>query len=151
MSAIAALRAQPDVLYAEPDIIMHATLTPNDPCFPVNNLPVCQSTSIQSNDLYGLRMIGAPAAWNTTTGSSNVVVGVVDPITGSLDGDDCRAAARLGLGPLLLELANLLRPVGQDRLALVADGFQGSLAHRRQQQPAHRQHRPRRRIRLQVA
>src|SRR6267142_1428517 len=73
MSAIAALRAQPDVLYAEPDIIMHATLTPNDPCFPANSMTGCQSTS-----LYGLNKIGAPAAWNTNTGSSNVVVGVVD-------------------------------------------------------------------------
>jgi len=65
MSAITALRARPDVLYAEPDIIMHATLTPNDPRF-------------TSGELYGLTKIGAPTAWNTTTGSSNVVVGVVD-------------------------------------------------------------------------
>src|ERR1700694_3976868 len=31
MNAIQALKARPDVLYAEPDFIMHADLTPNDP------------------------------------------------------------------------------------------------------------------------
>ena len=49
-------------------------ITPNDPCFPTNSLMMpCQSTS-----LYGLSKIGAPTAWDTTTGSSNVVVGVID-------------------------------------------------------------------------
>ena len=33
MSAIQALKARSDVLYAEPDFIMHADLTPNDPQF----------------------------------------------------------------------------------------------------------------------
>jgi len=63
MAAIAALNENPDVLYAEPNYIMHADVTPNDPSFPT---------------LYGLTKIGAPTAWNTTTGSSNVVVGVID-------------------------------------------------------------------------
>src|SRR5207302_1764578 len=71
MSAIQALREQPDVVYAEPDYIMHAYATPNDPCFPLNILSVCQSTS-----LYGITKIGSPTAWNTTTGSSRGVVGV---------------------------------------------------------------------------
>src|SRR5713226_4484253 len=72
--AIAALRARDDVIYAEPNYIVHAISTPNDPCFPPNNLPVCQSTN-----LYGMTNIGATQAWNIpVTGSSNVVVGVID-------------------------------------------------------------------------
>ena len=72
--AIAALRARDDVEYAEPNYIVHAINTPNDPCFPPNSLAVCQSTS-----LYGMTKIGAPQAWDiTVTGSSNVVVGIID-------------------------------------------------------------------------
>ena len=67
MAAIAALKEQPDVLYAEPNYILHLDLTPNDPSF---------------NQLYGLAKIGAPTAWNTTTGINTgpnaVVVGVID-------------------------------------------------------------------------
>jgi subtilisin family serine protease len=61
--AIAALRARDDVEYAEPNYIRHPMITPNDPSF---------------SSLYGLTKIGAPTAWNTTTGSSNIVVGVID-------------------------------------------------------------------------
>ncbi|HEV7396445.1 MAG TPA: S8 family serine peptidase [Pyrinomonadaceae bacterium] len=63
LAAVAALNEQPDVLYAQPNYIMHADLNPNDPSF---------------GSLYGLTKIGAPTAWNTTTGSNNVVVGVID-------------------------------------------------------------------------
>ena len=63
LTAIAALNDQADVMYAEPNYIMHADLTPNDPSF---------------GTLYGLTKIGAPTAWNTTTGSSNIVVGMID-------------------------------------------------------------------------
>src|SRR5262245_2515594 len=71
--ALDALRSQSEVLYAEPDYIFHKEATPNDPCFPANSLAPCQSTS-----LYGLTKIGMPNVWNTTTGSANVVIGVVD-------------------------------------------------------------------------
>ncbi len=63
LNAIAALKAQPDVIYAEPNYILHADLTPNDP---------------QYGSQYGWPKISAPQAWDITTGSSNVVVGVVD-------------------------------------------------------------------------
>jgi subtilisin family serine protease len=63
LKAVAALKARDDVLYAEPNYIRHADVTPNDPQF---------------GQLYGLTKIGAPNAWNTTTGSSGIVVGVVD-------------------------------------------------------------------------
>jgi subtilisin family serine protease len=63
LNAIQALKQQPDVLYAEPNYIMHLDVTPNDPQF---------------GSLYGLTKIGAPTAWNTTTGSSNIVVADID-------------------------------------------------------------------------
>lgn len=84
MAAIEALRKQPGVVYAEPNYRWYrTTATPNDPCFPVNNLPGCQS-----QDLYGLSKIGAPLAWDTIKGSRasaqagfgtpQIVVGVID-------------------------------------------------------------------------
>jgi len=65
LAAVAALRSQPDVLYAEPNYILRATLTPND-------------THFAAGRQYAIAKIGAPQAWNTTTGSSSIVVGVVD-------------------------------------------------------------------------
>jgi subtilisin family serine protease len=75
MAAIAALKAQPDVLYAEPNYLLHLDANPNDPRF-------------LSNELYGLLKIGAPQAWDTIKGSSDspqagfgsprIVVGVID-------------------------------------------------------------------------
>src|SRR5215470_7707170 len=48
LRAVSALRNQPDVLYAEPDYILHAAVTtPNDTYFP---------------NLYGLTKVGAPLA-----------------------------------------------------------------------------------------
>ena len=63
-----------DVLYAEPNYIIEALVTPNDPSF---------------GDLWGLHNTGqsagtvdadidAPEAWDITTGSANVVVAVID-------------------------------------------------------------------------
>src|SRR5205085_10658316 len=54
-----------DVLYAEPNYIVHVDTTPNDPRF-------------LSNELYGLTKIGAPQAWDTTQGNRSVVVGIID-------------------------------------------------------------------------
>jgi len=65
LDAIEALNRQADVLYAEPNYLLHPDLTPNDPRF-------------VSHELYGLDKIGAPAAWNTTQGSDSIVVGVID-------------------------------------------------------------------------
>src|SRR5437870_715989 len=61
--AIAALKARDDVLYAEPNYIVHALNTPNDPSF---------------GSLYGMTKIAAPQAWDTIHDSGNIVVGVVD-------------------------------------------------------------------------
>jgi subtilisin family serine protease len=67
LKVVAALREQADVLYAEPNYIMKADVTPNDTHFAAN----------QSN----MTMIGAPQAWDTKTGSTGndrIVVAVVD-------------------------------------------------------------------------
>jgi subtilisin family serine protease len=63
LQVIQALRHDPDVRYAYPDYLLHSDLTPDDPQF---------------GQLYGLTKIGAPAAWDTNTGNSNVVVAVID-------------------------------------------------------------------------
>jgi subtilisin family serine protease len=66
--AVVALDGDPGVLYAEPNYIREFSRLPNDPMF---------------GRLWGLsqasgRDIDAPFAWNETTGSSNVIVAVVD-------------------------------------------------------------------------
>jgi subtilisin family serine protease len=65
MKAVTAFQARDDVLYAEPNYIVHGDKTPNDPRF-------------LTNELYGLAKIGAPQAWDLTTGDRSVVVGVID-------------------------------------------------------------------------
>jgi hypothetical protein len=52
-----------DLDYAEPDYVIKVAATPNDPSF---------------SQLWGMTKISAPAAWDVATGSSSVVVGVVD-------------------------------------------------------------------------
>ena len=63
LAIVATLRARADVVWAQPNFIWEVAVTPNDPRFV---------------DQWGLRRIEAPAAWETTTGSSTVVVAVVD-------------------------------------------------------------------------
>ena len=63
IKAVAALQARDDVLYAEPNYLVHGEATPNDPSF---------------GQLYGLTKIGAPQAWDITPGNRSVVVGVID-------------------------------------------------------------------------
>jgi subtilisin family serine protease len=60
---IAALKAHPNVRYAEPDYVVHADMTPDDPSY---------------KQLWGLSKVQADQAWNVTAGSQSVVVGDVD-------------------------------------------------------------------------
>lgn len=55
--------ADPDVAYVEPNYKVHAMAVPNDP---------------QYGSLWGMPRIRAPQAWDKTTGSTNVVVGIID-------------------------------------------------------------------------
>ena len=72
--ALARYRKHPDVLYAEPDWIVHTQTVPNDPMFGtlwgLNNIG--QSGGVVDAD------IDAVEAWDITTGSSAVVVAVID-------------------------------------------------------------------------
>ena len=76
-SALAAYRARPDVLYAEPDRVYKlddVDVTPNDPMYAsmynLNNTAQTGGTADADID--------APEAWNTTTGSANVYIGDLD-------------------------------------------------------------------------
>jgi thermitase len=53
----------PNVVFAEPDYVLTAQMTPNDPYYP---------------DQWGLPVVNAPEAWDMTTGSSDVTVAVLD-------------------------------------------------------------------------
>ncbi|MBA6231771.1 MULTISPECIES: S8 family serine peptidase [unclassified Colwellia] len=73
-SALEKLRKNPAVLYAEPDYIVHASVIPDDSSFAdlwgMNNTG--QSGGVADAD------IDAPEAWDISTGSHDVIVGVID-------------------------------------------------------------------------
>ena len=79
-NAIEALRARSDVLYAEPNFIRKSLVAPNDPQYSqmwgLNNTG--QPSTFQGNPGTPGNDIRAEQAWNITTGSRSVVVGVVD-------------------------------------------------------------------------
>jgi thermitase len=63
-AAAEALEREPGILYAEPNYVRKpAAQTPNDPRW---------------GELWGLRKVAAPDAWDATTGSDTVTVAVVD-------------------------------------------------------------------------
>ena len=61
--AIKALRSDPQIEYAEPNYRVHALAEPNDEGYPFQ---------------WHYPLIDLPAAWDSTTGSANVTVAVVD-------------------------------------------------------------------------
>ncbi|MGB8475244.1 MAG: S8 family serine peptidase, partial [Candidatus Acidiferrum sp.] len=73
-AALRTYRQNPSVLYAEPDYIVKVATTPNDPQFTSqwNLHNTGQNGGTPGADIH------APEAWEITTGSSNVVVGVID-------------------------------------------------------------------------
>lgn len=78
--ALEALRARPDVIYAEPNFIRRAFAVPNDPRYPelwgLNNTG--QASTSGGNPGTPGNDIRAVQAWNVTTGSRSVVVGIID-------------------------------------------------------------------------
>ncbi len=83
LETIDSLRRDPNVLYAEPNYLAFAFDTaPNDPSY---------------GSQWGLPKISAPAAWDISTGSSDVVIAVVD--TGiDLDHPDLSCSGKLTAG-----------------------------------------------------
>jgi thermitase len=59
------LEANPDVAYAEPDFLLNASVTPNDPLYPLQ---------WAVNDTPGDHDIDAPEAWNARTSCSKIAV-----------------------------------------------------------------------------
>lgn len=57
------LRGRPGVLLAEPDIMTYPAIVPNDP---------------QYSSQFHLPQIKAPAGWDVTTGSADVVIAIID-------------------------------------------------------------------------
>ena len=57
------LTASDDVRWAEPDWVIRTLSTPTDPLY---------------NRQWNLPMVGAPSAWDMTTGDASIVVGIVD-------------------------------------------------------------------------
>ena len=70
--ALAALRAQPEVEYAELNSIVHTQTAPNDPYYSSSG-----AWGQSYRDLWGLQNIGAETAWDTSQGDG-VLVAVVD-------------------------------------------------------------------------
>jgi uncharacterized repeat protein (TIGR01451 family) len=73
-SALAALRARPDVLYAEPNYVRRKLSVPNDPRY-------AEQWSLKNANRFGGgdgADIDAEQAWDITKGDRSVVVGIVD-------------------------------------------------------------------------
>src|SRR5690242_10689219 len=77
-AAIAKLKQDPRVRYAEPNHVITIDSVPNDPAF--NNTWGLNNTGQTINGSSGTpdADIDAPEAWNVTTGSPNVTVAVID-------------------------------------------------------------------------
>jgi thermitase len=77
-----------DVEYAEPDVVDHAAIVPNDTRY---------------SQQWAWPMVNAPAAWDLETGKTTVLIGVIDSgismsAAGTLDHPDLNDTARITLG-----------------------------------------------------
>ncbi|MBA2605659.1 MAG: S8 family serine peptidase [Acidobacteria bacterium] len=84
LAAVEAFSSREDVLYAEPNYVRRKYALPNDPRFG-EQWGLKNTGQIGFNDATGQQQAGTPgadidaeAAWNITTGSRSVVVGVID-------------------------------------------------------------------------
>jgi serine protease len=71
------IETDPAIEFAAPDRLKFHQLTPNDTCYASGTFPTCGG--IQQWDLYeAAGGINVPNAWNLTTGSTSIRIGVVD-------------------------------------------------------------------------
>src|SRR5688572_3079002 len=75
--ALARMRGDHRVQWAERDGTVRIAVTPNDPCFD-DPSPECGDTSRPRAEQWGMRKVNAPAAWDITRGSEDVLVAVLD-------------------------------------------------------------------------
>jgi len=79
--AVAAFQSDPDVQYAEPNYVRQAFAVPNDPDFDqqwgLHNIGQTIQTDSPFQGSSGADIDG-PGAWDLTTGSSRVVIGLLD-------------------------------------------------------------------------
>lgn len=97
LAAVEALAARPDVLYAEPNYARESFASPNDPLY--RNLWGLKSTGSMfdtANFFLPGFDIDAEDAWNITTGSRDVVVGIVD---GGVDANHPDLQANMWVNP----------------------------------------------------
>lgn len=82
-ATVASLRAREDVLYAEPNYVVHALQTiPDDPDYSAQ---------------WGLAKIRAPRAWDIVTGTNSTIIAIVDSGI-DLDHPDLSCAGKLTAG-----------------------------------------------------
>lgn len=70
-----------DVEFAEPDLPRRIRSVPNDPLFPgaqISTTPAAGQWYLRAPDSVNVSAINAQTAWNTTAGTSSVVVAVLD-------------------------------------------------------------------------
>jgi len=102
---LAKLKADPEVLYAEPNYIVSAlAITPDDPYFSGS-----YTGAFMTGSQWGPQMIQAPEAWGITQGLASVIIAIND--TG-VDGSHPDLAGKLAAGTSFI--------AGQSELA---DGF----------------------------
>ena len=117
------LKVRKDVVYAEPNALSFPlAATPNDPCFPwspANGNPPCNYNDQVTLAPYGSYYFGsalvagisAEAAWDVTTGTANVIVGILEPDTFQFDHPD---------------LADNVWSAPQSFQAYIGQGYEGS-------------------------
>ncbi len=91
LAAASEFRVLPDVAYAEPDFLVREVAVPNDPYYTSSG-----SWGQPYGDQWGLHAINAEGAWQTTQGSSDVVVAISDS---GIDGTHPELQGKLWINP----------------------------------------------------